>query len=1328
MKKRMLHILLTLCIMLCFVPTATLAAGTPNGTALTQESIKNLEILNGWYILRNDTYYLAEDVTLDLPLNIKETVTLDLNGHVLELGGNCIQCIHSSELTLTDSGSSVEHKFRVEDSGLWVWDEENGTKTVKGGVITGGEGYKPYPVENGGGVYVYNATFTMSGGSIVGCTSAIDGGGVYVDSDNHATFTMSGGSIVGCTAARDGGGVSVNGNNSTFTMKSGDITGCIAAGDGGGVYVVGDKSVFTMEGGSITGCTARRGGGVYTTTYDTGSGFTMKSGSSITSCTADCGGGVYVQGATFTMSGGSITSCSAAAAGGGVYVYNDNRAAFTMNGGTISSCTAGGADNAVHADGSFTDNSTAKIDKSLVTGINAGHAGTEADPILIASAEGLKDFRNRVNKGETTLCAKLTADIVLNDGSFDEDGNWSEIGAPYNWTPIGSYTNSGRVYYTGTFDGGGHTIKGLYINSDDYNIGLFGQVKDATIQNLTVTGYVKGNGSVGGIVGEAYGSSEILNCVNYSNVTGDGSSVGGIVGKAYGSSKILNCVNYSNVTGDGRSVGGIVGNGHITTIRSCANCGNVTGGSDHVGGIVGYCEKGIIENCANLGGVNGSNNYTGGIVGYVVNSTKMTACYNVGKVEGNRLVGGLVGYAGWNDQDGNVLTASNCCYLNTAATDAFGKADHFKGDTTEWGKSVAEFANGSVLALLRQADAAAWRSECGYLAAAGMTLPLLSWQTADDHTCTPEDASRWESDESGHWQVCSCGLIVNKADHFGTDDGDCTTEVSCDKCGYVIKLARLEHDWTAGWTAVRPGATHSKVCNTDGCGVTQTGSCTGGTATCKEQATCDVCGGKYGSYADHSYTAQTVDTEYLKSDATCTEQAVYYKSCAVCGLSSEGTADEAIFQSGDALDHDYGAWTSNGDGTHTRTCARDAQHTETEACTGGTADCTHQATCSTCGEKYGAVDPSNHIGTAVWIPTATTHVKKYTCCDAIEVAEAAHHWDNGVCTECGYGCIHSGGEASCTSQAVCTVCGHPYGALKPHDFTAENTDEKYLKTAPTCTQQAVYYKSCAVCGLSSVGTADEATFQSGDALDHDFGAWTSNGDGTHTRTCSRDTLHTETENCSGGTADCHTKAVCAVCGAHYGEMDAANHTGGTEIRNAAGATCTVDGYTGDTYCTGCDAVLTSGTAIPAIGHSGGTADCHSKAICAVCGVSYGELDPASHVNLTHVDAKAATADAEGNTEFWNCDGCGKYFADAAATKEITKADTVTTKLKVEVTSPAAPTKEPASAPEPAKEAASAASPRTADSSNPALWLTLMGLSGGAGLALTITGKKKKHRK
>ena len=280
----------------------------------------------------------------------------------------------------------------------------------------------------------------------------------------------------------------------------------------------------------------------------------------------------------------------------------------------------------------------------------------------------------------------------------------------------------------------------------------------------------------------------------------------------------------------------------------------------------------------------------------------------------------------------------------------------------------------------------------------------------------------------------------------------------------------LGHDWGA-WTS-SGNDTHTRVCSRDA-SHTETDNCSGGTADCKNRAICETCGGEYGNLLPHTFTAEAATEQYLKSAATCTEKAVYYKSCTVCGLSSKGTADEATFESGEPLDHDFGAWTSNGNGTHTRVCSRDASHTETDNCTGGTADC--------------------------------------------------------------------------KNRAICETCGGEYGDLASHNFTAEIAEADYLKSDATCTAKAVYYKSCTVCGLSSKGTADEATFESGEPLDHDFGAWTSNGNGTHTRVCSRDASHTETDNCTGGTASCTMKAVCEVCKAEYGEKDPEHHAEGCEL-------------------------------------------------------------------------------------------------------------------------------------------------------------------------------------
>ena len=582
-----------------------------------------------------------------------------------------------------------------------------------------------------------------------------------------------------------------------------------------------------------------------------------------------------------------------------------------------------------------------------------------------------------------------------------------------------------------------------------------------------------------------------------------------------------------------------------------------------------------------------------------------------------------------------------------------------------------------------------------------------------------------------HRTALTCTVCDNTWDywesHMWSGTATCTSGRTCTDCGGSSEP--LGHDWGA-WTQNSDEKTHTRICKRD-TSHTETENCHGGTATCTHKAVCEVCGGEYGEMAAHSFTAEKAEAQYLKSAATCTEKAIYYKSCAVCGLSSEGTADEATFLSGNALDHNWGDWTQNSDEeTHTRICKRDTSHTETENCIGGTATCTQRATCTVCGAEYGDAlghdfttswthddnehwkqcsrcdakdDVSPHTwdsGTITTAPTCTKAGKKtYSCtkCDATKIepipatghswksdwtSDATHHWyecDNKNCDvtdnagKKGYA-EHSGGKATCTQNAVCEFCKAEYGEKLPHDFTAETVDAKYLKSAATCTEKAVYYKSCAVCGLSSEGTADEATFFSGNALDHNWGAWTSNEDGTHTRTCTVDgcSAGTQRENC----IDANKDHKCDICDYIISE-------------------CADDNK--DHKCDYCGKKLTE--------HTGGKATCKDKAKCEVCGAEYGELDAKNHTNLKHFPATAATKTTEGNIEYWYCEGCGKYYSDKDGTKGIKKADTVTAKLKDD-----------------------SKSPQTGDTSNLALWIALLFVSGGAAIGTTVVSRKKKYNR
>ena len=151
------------------------------------------------------------------------------------------------------------------------------------------------------------------------------------------------------------------------------------------------------------------------------------------------------------------------------------------------------------------------------------------------------------------------------------------------------------------------------------------------------------------------------------------------------------------------------------------------------------------------------------------------------------------------------------------------------------------------------------------------------------------------------------------------------------------------------------------------------------------------------------------------------------------------------------------------------------------------------------------------------------------------------------------------------------------------------------------------------------------------------------------------------------------------------------HTYGEWVSNGDGThtrQCTVDGCNG----------------LETMACSGGKATCTEKAVCEYCGKAYGKLDPKNHTDLKYIPAKAATEDAEGNIEYWHCEGCGKYYSDKDGINEIKKADTVTAKLPGDTKSP-----------------------RTGNASDLALWISLLFVSGGVTGVTAGLRKKKKHK-
>ena len=305
----------------------------------------------------------------------------------------------------------------------------------------------------------------------------------------------------------------------------------------------------------------------------------------------------------------------------------------------------------------------------------------EGDWYVIDSVDDLKWLATSAPKN---VKAKLTQDITLNEDVLNSDGNLN-TGANFTpWTPIGTDTDP----FTGTFDGGGYTIRGLYIDGNTNNVGLFGcigknSLATGTVKNVTLAdSYVSGAFEVGGICG--YNDGGILqNCHNAGRVSGTGDYTGGVCGENH-SGTLENSYNTGKVSGTGDLVGGVCGLNH-GILENSYNTGEVSGTRDAVGGVCGI-NQGTLENSYNTGDVSGSSN-VGGVCGENYLNCPVKVCYNTGKVTGTgNYVGGVCGK--------NLgRTVGKCYYLEGTSANAVGSGS---GNETCESKTALQFRNGDV--------------------------------------------------------------------------------------------------------------------------------------------------------------------------------------------------------------------------------------------------------------------------------------------------------------------------------------------------------------------------------------------------------------------------------------------------------------------------------------------------------------------------------------------------------------------------------------------------------------------------------------------------------
>ena len=441
-RKRIYTALLCTCFLLSTASVPVSAAETEQEEEMTtlssrsgEAEVSTKEALTSALVDSNiSKITLEKDIDINDALTVNRAVTLDLSGFVLRMTSNdsVIKVGQGGELTIADSNKNKAHKFAQNTNGLWelVSDDSTTSKTVKGGIITGGK------AQNGGGVYVApGGKLHMTGGSIVGCQAG-HGGGVYLDNNDQT------------------------GEPSKFTMTSSRIIGCTASGHGGGV-AVNPKCTFTMDNDSeIRSCTARLGGGVYTNNNGTnGPGvFTLRNGA-ILSCTANPsdhlfsrGGGVYNSGA-FIMEGGTIKGCTAKdGSSGGVL----NRREFTMSGGMIGE--GENDESHVYNDANtkavFTISGTAKIYTNVA---NDSRLNADGGEIFGEVTNAVKNWSSAVIAGtegvagSTEFKGKVTNNCIIEKGQFTGDVTNDGGGTIKGGVFTGSVTNNLGTILGGDF-------------------------------------------------------------------------------------------------------------------------------------------------------------------------------------------------------------------------------------------------------------------------------------------------------------------------------------------------------------------------------------------------------------------------------------------------------------------------------------------------------------------------------------------------------------------------------------------------------------------------------------------------------------------------------------------------------------------------------------------------------------------------------------------------------------------------------------------------------------------------------------------------------------
>lgn len=384
-------------------------------------------------------------------------------------------------------------------------------------------------------------------------------------------------------------------------------------------------------------------------------------------------------------------------------------------------------------------------------------SGTEADPYKISTPGQLYWFSAVVNAGYGSTpryraaYGVLTNSITVNENVLTADGKLNSSASFRSWTPIGN-SNSG---FTGTLDGKGFTVSGLYYNDSTSCVGLVGCLSGGTVKNVGVTAsYIDGGGRTGAVVGS-----------NENGGTVDG------------------CYNTGIVYSLGEKTGGVVGSNYNGTVTRCYNTGTVNSISSATGGVVGHnYGTSVISNCYNTAPLDGY--MVGGIAGRNNQDATVTNCYNIGTVTGSGYAGSVVGTT---QQNATVL---NCYYLDTSA-----HAGESGGDVPGATEAVTQdrFASGEIAYVLGEA----WGQKIGtdsYPVLGGEKI-YLGYTTCDEAQTAPvysndANASQTKPAHSGGVANCQRGKICTVCGaEYGEPDLDNHADLRYQDKYYYIHIA-----------------------------------------------------------------------------------------------------------------------------------------------------------------------------------------------------------------------------------------------------------------------------------------------------------------------------------------------------------------------------------------------------------------------------------------------------------------------------------------------------------------------------------------------------------